>query len=148
MSKSVDEMYKEFEAIEKEKAEKRNKKIKLSLFVLFAIFIGYKFFIGDVSYIKSYKIYAHEIGVTSTQQLYNSFKNYRLQNENVLKILEKHGLTFDEFISLVTVETVIMEGDDFFEIEFISNDTSRDWEPLYIEISQDFLEFSRANKPL
>ena len=148
MSKSVEEMYKEFEDKKKENSRKRNKKIKLGLFAFLAIFIGYKFFFSDISYIKTVTISAHDIGATSTQQLYGSFKNYRLKNENVLKILEMHGLTFEEFTSLVTVETVIMEGDDFFDIEFISTDTSRDWEPLYNEISKDIFEYARVNKPL
>ena len=146
MSKSVDEIYKEFEKSKKERSKKRNNKIKLGLVVFFTIFIGYKFLTGDVSYIKTVTISAQEVGATSTKQLYNSFKDYRLQNENVLKILESHGLTFDEFTSIITVETVIMEGDDFFEIEFISSDTSKDWEPLYIEISKDILEFAKTNK--
>ena len=114
------------------------------MFVLIISAIAVKCATSPINVTKIYTISATELGITNYQRFQAKVGSYKLKNEKVIGQLKKMGLTYEEFVTIITVESYLPSTGQYLDMEFTTSNTDLDYEPLYQLITDDIIQHIKS----
>lgn len=113
--------------------------------IVLIFFAGYALFKFDIismglNHGYDYEIPASDLNITKTEDLYRTLQDYEIKNDGFKEILDKVGITMDEYNESVDMELIYNHTQNGFEgiiIEFRSTIDKNRVKPVYDYIIDD-----------